>query len=358
MGSIYHKTDGKGRNVYYIDYRVKGVRKRECVGFSKRAAQEALESRLTDIRRQKFDGIFPEPVCMLADIREQYLRFSSTTKSTPTYQRDCGVIDCHLIPFFGNTSLNEITPQQVEEYRMKRSADGVAAATINKEIQVLKHIVVKAIEWGKFRTNQVAKVKPLKTPPGRVRYLQREQIQKLMEACPAWLCPIVLIDMNTGLRRGEILSLEKGSIDMRNRLIIIEKTKNNDRKIIPMNQVVFEIISGLPARMDTTFIFTDEKGKRLSANKVSMAFKRACRKAGMEDFTFHDLRHHFASYLTMSGQNQRTVQELLGHKDPKMTMRYSHLSPEHLRSAVESLETFTDLRGGVEGRVTVRKYGG
>ena len=348
MGSIYHKTEGRGRKVYYIDYRVKGIRKRERVGFSKRAAQEALESRLTDIRRQKFDGIFPEPVCTLAEIREQYLRFSSTTKSIPTYQRDCGVIDHHLIPFFGVTSLNEITPQQVEEYRTVRITNRVAPATINKEIQVLKHVVGKAVEWGKFRTNQVAKVKPLKTPPGRVRYLQGEQIPKLIGACPAWLRPIVLIDMNTGLRRGEILSLEKSNIDRKNRLIIIQKTKNNERKIIPMNQVVFEIISGLPTRMDTTFIFSDEKGKRLSANKVSMAFKRACRKAGIEDFTLHDLRHHFASYLTMSGQNQRTVQELLGHKDPKMTMRYSHLSPEHLRSAVESLETFTDLISGAE----------
>ncbi len=273
------------------------------------------------------------------DLFIKYLRFSSTTKSTPTYQRDCGVIDIHLLPHFGKTSLNEITPQQIEEYRTKRCADGVASATINKEIQVLKHIVRKAVEWGKFRTNQIANVKPLKTPPGRVRYLQREQIPKLMAACPAWLRPIVLIDMNTGLRRGEILGLEKGRIDRKNRLVIVEKTKNNERKIIPMNQIVFDAITGLPTRMDTTFIFADEKGKPLSANKVSMAFKRACRKAGIEDFTLHDLRHHFASYLTMSGQNQRTVQELLGHKDPKMTMRYSYLSPEHLRAAVESLET-------------------
>ena len=66
-------------------------------------------------------------------------------------------------------------------------------------------------------------------------------------------------------------------------------------------------------------------------------------KAGVEDFRLHDLRLHFASYLTMRGQNQRIVQELLGHKDPKMTMRYSHLSSEHLRTAVKSLETLTDV---------------
>lgn len=338
MGSIYHKTDRKGRKVYYIDYRVRGVRKRERVGFSKRAAQEALESRSTDIRREKFDGIFPEPSYTLAEIRDQYLKFSETTKSPGTYERDQGIIDRLLIPFFGPTSLHQITPHQVEDYRSRRAADGIAPATINKEVQLLKHIVKKAVEWGKIRTNQIANIKPLKTPPGRVCYLRLEQIPKLMNACPVWLRPIVMIDMNTGLRRGEILGLQKQNIDRKNRLIIIEKTKNNDRKIIPMNRIVFEVMRSLPTRMDTTFIFGDENGEPLSPNKVSMAFKRACHRAGIKDFSLHDIRHHFASYLTMKGQNQRTVQELLGHRDPKMTMRYSHLSPEHLRAAVESLE--------------------
>ena len=342
MGSIYHKIDRRGRKVYYIDYRVRGVRRRERVGSSKRAAQEALESRLTDVRRHKFDRIFPETVYTLSEIRDQYLKSSKTTKSIRTCERDRGIVDRLLIPFFGENSLNQITPEQVEDYRNRRAAGGIAPATINKEVQVLKHIVKKAGEWGKIRTNQIADVKPLKTPPGRVRYLQPEQIPKLVKACPPWLRPIVLIDMNTGLRRGEILGLQKGNIDGKNRLIIIEKTKNNERKALPMNQIVYEVISSLPTRMDTTFIFADEHGKPLSPDKVSMAFKRSCRQAGIEDFSLHDLRHHFASYLTMSGQNQRTVQELLGHKDPKMTMRYSHLSPEHLRSAVESLETFTE----------------
>ena len=104
------------------------------------------------------------------------------------------------------------------------------------------------------------------------------------------------------------------------RLIVLEKTKNNERKVIPMN--------------DT--------------ENVTVAFGRACKKAGIEDFRLHDLRHHFASYLTMAGQNQRTVQELLGHKTPAMTARYSHLSPEHLKGAVASLEGIFDVQGGEE----------
>ena len=219
MGSIYQKADRKGRKIYYLDYRVNGIRKRERVGYSRKEAKEALESRLTDIRRQRFDRIFTEPLFTLSEIRDQYLRYSETVKSLSSYERDKGVVDRLLMPLFGKTSLNRITPQQAEEYRSNRSAEGVAPATINKEVQVLRHIVKKAVEWGKVNTNHIANVKPLKTPPGLVKFLQLEEIPKLVDACPGWLRSIVLIGMNTGLRRGEILGLRKRNIDKKTALL-------------------------------------------------------------------------------------------------------------------------------------------
>jgi len=338
MGSIRHDLDRRGRKIYYIDYSVKGVRRREHVGYSKKEAENALQSRLTDIRRKKFDHILPESHYTLEQIENQYLRHSKTTKSPHTYERDQNILACHLIPRWGRTSLNEIESEQVEEYQSKRIADGVAPATINKEVQLLKNIVKKAVDWKKIRTNFVAIVKPLKTPPGRVRYLELEQIPRLMKACPPWLRPIVRIAMHTGMRRGEFVNLQRSNIDKQNRLIVLNNTKNNERKTIPMNDTVWEIVQSLPTRLDTPYLFAEKNGKPLSANKVSMAFRKACETSGVDDFSLHDLRHHFASYLTMAGQNQRTVQELLGHKTPAMTARYSHLSPGHLRKAVEQLD--------------------
>ncbi|MBI4456709.1 MAG: site-specific integrase [Acidobacteria bacterium] len=189
-------------------------------------------------------------------------------------------------------------------------------------MQLLKNVVKKAVEWGKIKANNISSIKPLKTPPGWIRYLQLDQIPKLMKACPAWLKPIVLIDMNSGMRRGEILGLQRQNINKKTRLIILEKTKNNQRRVIPMNQTVYSVLKSLPPRLDTTYLFADADSEPLEGHRVSVAFKRACKKAKIEDFRLHDLRHHFASHLTMKGQNQRTIQELLGHKDPKMTMRY------------------------------------
>jgi site-specific recombinase XerD len=105
-----------------------------------------------------------------------------------------------------------------------------------------------------------------------------------------------------------------------------------------MNDTVWETMQSLPTRLDTSYLFAEKNGQPISPAKVSIAFKRACKTAGIDNFRLHDLRHHFASYLTMAGHNQRTVQELLGHKTPAMTARYSHLSPEHLRKAVEQLD--------------------
>ena len=144
--------------------------------------------------------------------------------------------------------------------------------------------------------------------------------------------------MNTGLRRSEILNLQRSDLDKQNRLIIIDETKNNERKTIPMNDTVFEVMESLPRRIDTHYLFADEKGRPFNGNKVTMAFRRACKKAGIEEFRLHDLRHHFASYLTMAGENLKVVQELLGHKTPAMAARYSHLSPEHLKQAVGRLD--------------------
>ena len=352
------RTDRHGKTVYYIDYYIKDPktgkrkRKRERVGYRKKEAEQAIQSRQTDIRRAKFDGILPEPTCTLEDIKDDYLRRHLSSKSEGTRIRNKDIIEDHLIPAFGRTSLNQIMPEMVEEYRAGRLREPKAHATINKEVQVLKHVVKKAAEWGKVRTNVIADVKPLKVQNDRVQYLDHEQVPRVLEQCQKQLdgklWHIVMIGMFTGMRRGEILSLQCRQIDKKNRLLRVDKTKNGNRKDIPMSDELFGVIQGLPRQVDTPYLFAEEDGGPLNGPKVSMAFKRACKKAGIEDFTLHDLRHHFGSWLSMKGHSTRTVQELLGHKTPAMTARYSHLSDQHLTEAVHSLDGLFDVK--VESR--------
>jgi len=210
-----------------------------------------------------------------------------------------------------------------------------------------------AVNWGYLKSNPCMGVKELREPPGRVRYLTGEEMERLLEACDpeslrknpqnvgrtfskmtdAYLKPIVQIALHTGMRRGEIMGLRWKDVDLKERRITLEKTKNNERRVVPLNETIYEILRSLPVHLHSEMVFPDING-----NMLTVAFKRACRRAGISDFRFHDLRHTCASYLTMGGINLRTVQTLLGHKDLRMTMRYSHLSPEYLKEAVTTLE--------------------
>ena len=119
-----------------------------------------------------------------------------------------------------------------------------------------------------------------------------------------------------------------------------------------MNDTLFQVLKSLPVHLHEEKVFPD-----INANMVTPAFKRACKRAGIGDFRFHDLRHTFASYLTMGKESLRTVQTLLGHKDLRMTMRYSHLSPEHLKEAVANLEKSLNSVSNGHSVVTEKKEG-
>jgi integrase len=130
-----------------------------------------------------------------------------------------------------------------------------------------------------------------------------------------------------------------GFVFLRERRILIETTKNNERRLVPINDTLYGVLESLPVHLGSDLIFPEITGLQLT-----VAFRRACKRAGIKDFRFHDLRHSFASYLTMGGVNLRTVQTLLEHKDLRMTMKCSHLSPEHLKEAAQNLDKSLTLK--------------
>ncbi len=199
----------------------------------------------------------------------------------------------------------------------------------------------RAVQWGYLKRNPLEALKSLKEPPGRLRYLGLQDLARLLAICAqnGYLLPVVQLALHGGLRRGEILSLKWQNIDLSRRIIILEKTKTNEQRIIPLNDTLLRVLENLPRKDDSDFVFA-----QLSGNMISVAFKKACKKAGISNFRFHDLRHTFASYLSMAGFNQRTIQDLLGHRDPRMSSRYTHLSHNYLSQAVKALDnTFSNF---------------
>ena len=177
--------------------------------------------------------------------------------------------------------------------------------------------------------------------------LANDECRTLIDACVSHLKPIVIAALNTGMRKEEILSLEwEKHVDLKHGFILLDITKNGDRREIPINQTLKNTLQGIPRRLDSPYVFIDQDGKRFK--NVRRSFHSALRKTGIKDFTFHDLRHTFASHLVMSGVDITTIKELLGHKTLSMTLRYAHLAPSHKVNAVEILD------GKLQGKPTAQ----
>lgn len=324
----------KGTN-WYIDFYVKGRRKRKKIGPSKKLAEQTLRDVQVKLAKAEYLGIYDEKKLLFKDYTEEYADYSKANKAASTYERRDKVSLKHLKSAFGDCYLYELTSRTVEDYKAERLKH-VSPSSVNRELACLKHMYNKAIEWKYVQSNPVKTVKFLKEPPGRIRYLREEEVNRLIKACTEHLKPIVITALNTGMRRTEILSLKWSDIDLDQRKIVLRKTKNNEVRVIPTNKTLFRELTQLYSSRKGDYVFTSSKGKPFI--EIKNGFIAAIKKANISDFRFHDLRHTFGSHLVMQGVNIRTVQQLLGHKDIKMTMRYSHLSPEYVHEAIERLD--------------------
>ncbi len=189
------------------------------------------------------------------------------------------------------------------------------------------------------RTIHQKKVKKFKENNERVRYLTEEEEIRLNQHFPEEHWPKVEIAIHTGLRRAEQFNLRWLDINFKTRIITVRESKSGEARHVSMNDRALEILRSLPSRLKSDWVFSSETGKTpLNPNNfINRVFAPALKKAKIEDFHWHDLRHTFASRLTMAGVDLRTVQQLMGHKTITMTLRYSHLSPAHTLEAVNKL---------------------
>jgi len=318
----------KGKN-WFIDYRVQGRRKREKIGSNKKLAERVLAKRKVQIAENRFLDILKRPKIRFETLAANYLDYAKTNKLS--WDRDKRSIKI-LGRAVNGKDLSEITPFLIEKYKNERKTI-VGPATINRELACLKHMFTKAIQWEMIDSNPVKKVKLLKENNQRLRYLTEEEIQKSYQECSVHLKPIVLTALYTGMRRSEILKLKWEDIDFKQRLIFVRNAKNNRTREIPIADILLNSLKQL--NFKSQYVFCRNNGKPWV--NIRTGFEGAVKRAGIKDFTFHDLRHTFASHLVMSGADLLTAKELLGHQTINMTLRYAHLSPSHKRKAIENL---------------------
>jgi len=275
---------------------------------------------------------------------------------------------------FRNRRLDQLTPFEIERWRSDRRRDGCAASSVNRYMDTLKACLEKAVAWGYLKTNPANEIKRLKDDRDSTpRYLSEGEYKALLQALDAreaeirrkrasanaWrrergrdllpslenapyvdhLKPLVLLSLNTGLRRGEALALEWGAIDLDRSLLTVRAgtAKSGKTRHIPLNRSTREMLAAWRewCGPDKRYVFEARAGKPLKDARTS--WEQVLKAAGIANFRWHDMRHTFASWLVMRGVDLNTVRELLGHSNYAMTLRYAHLAPEVSAAAVERL---------------------
>ena len=323
---------------YYISYiDAQGRRKqRKLKGVhTLTQARDLRTVELTNVEKARVLGYSPPAKDTFAEIVNRYLNHQKARLTAHAYERTRGIVEDHLKSTFGPTPLATIRRADVQRYITERTAE-VSAGTVIKEINVLKHLLGLAVEWELIPFNVARGIKPPRVPAGRVRYLQPNELRAVLEACPKWLQPIAGLLAFTGMRRSEILGLRWLDVDRKGERIMLPQTKNGDGRVVWLNSLACKVLDSLHAGAPTDRVF--RSSDTVTPENVSLAFLRACRRVGIADFRLHDLRHTAASWLRMSGADLQDVAELLGHRDLRMTKRYSHLSPAHLAAAVKRLD--------------------
>jgi integrase len=330
----------KGSPYYFMKFQANGIRIYESTKTAnKKLAEEIYLNRRSEIIYGIEPEIKKEPVKDISfnELADKYKEWMDGRQKSAKVK---GYIIGMLINRIGRLKLNQISIIDIEElqgYYLKRKN---TISYINKILSVLKAIFNKALDWDLITEDvlkRVRKVKPIKGENKRLRYLSEEEAEKLINNCPGYLKVIVITALNTGMRKSEILRLTWDRVDLKNRIILLDKTKNGERREIPINNTLYDTLSGIIRNIKIDFVFYNPQTLKPYDN-LKRSWQAVLKKSHILDFHFHDLRHTFASWLVMKGIDLTTVKELLGHKDIKMTLRYSHLSKSHIKNAISALD--------------------
>lgn len=278
----------------------------------------------------------------VSDVLQRYVRDVTPTKRGSA--SEAKRIEVFRRQRWANLTLARITAQTFTQHRDRRLRE-VEAGTVIRELGLLHAIFEMARrEWDvPLHENPLAKVRKPKAAKGRTRRLLPDELNALLSACGSarndWLEPAILLAIETGMRRGEILNIRSRDLDTENSLLAIPETKTDVPRTIPLSAIAVSLLTELRGE--------DADGSArlmpVSANAFRLAWERCKYRAAKQvpsvpDLRFHDLRHEAVSRFFELGLSVPEVAAISGHKDPRMLFRYTHLKPQDLVAKLRTLE--------------------
>ena len=331
----------KNRN-WYIDYYVNYKRYRECVGpGTKRDAEKALSKRKVQIKENRiFDK---KRIChlMFEEMVEEYLRYSKGHKKDPVRDR----VSCKaLLSHFKDCKIRDIQPSDVEDYKRvrcevrKKNGTPLAVSTVNRELTCLKAMFNRLIRDRKIDFNPAQYVKKFNEESlQRDLILSSEEYERFLAAASADTREIIEVAFRTAMRRKELLGLTWEQVDLKGGYINLaaKDTKTNHKRVIPLDNRVMQILKGRIRRIGCPYVF-HKNGKKLGSIKT--AFNAACRRAEIEDFRLHDVRHMAITRLVKAKLPESAIMLISGHRTRKVFDRYVNLKPDDVKGMLSALD--------------------
>ncbi len=375
----------EGTKTYLFRYRASdGKQNRIVIGrhtdFTPTQAREKADA----LRRRWKDGINLKPAKQAEGADQQAEQKIYTLQSffdekfkpwVEAHHKASKATLTHFVQFsnMAGKPLTEYTNVMFEDWKVARLNAKIKPPTINRNLSMIRSLFSKAVEWDVLDNHPLSKVKSLKVDPiPKTRYLSDEEQDRMMKALdgreeeirlsrdrynlyrsergyPLYpelrtmpfadrLKPMIILSLNTGIRWGELTSLNWADVDIPKSILTVQglKAKSGKTRYIPLNSIAVDILKQWQKQQASyPLVFPGKEGKQI--DNLDKSWAKVLKAAKISDFRWHDLRHSFASHLVMAGVDLNTVRELMGHSDIKMTLRYAHLAPEHKAAAVAFL---------------------
>ena len=338
-----------GDGVYTVNIMVDGQRihrvvGRESDGTTRTQAEEFIEKARRDAREGRLN--LPKGRKIALGFREAATRYLE--KLAEEGGKDLVMkrrrLRLHLVPFFGDTPLSQISNFDVGRYKKNCMGEGAKVGTVNRELAALSHLFNKGIEWG-WIDKRLAKIKRYSEERGRITYLTVAQIKRLLEAAQhnqnPQVYPFIVIGLETSMRRMEILSIRREYVDIQRRVIYIPTAKAGAREQ-PMTAHLATFLESYIAALPegTPWLFPSLAAQSGHTVDIRKPFRRVVHAAGLnpDEVVRHTLRHTAITHLVQAGVDLPTVKRISGHKTLIMVERYAHQNGAHIQAAMDALE--------------------
>ena len=348
-------TKKRAYGVRYTDNTGKDIRRR--VADTRKQAEQIAAQIQVELREGMYFDRRSIGNTTLGDLITQY---KEDFKVKDSYRTECGHLAAIQNYFTKDRVISTITLEEVEGFRRARIAapsrrGGTddptkrrSLSTVNRELECLRRLLNKAIDWKLLRDNPVDASLLFEEPKGKISYLTVEQAGALLDAAEAegrskrrckrniHLATIILVALETGMRLGNVLGLRWADVDFAKRYIHLEDTKPGTSLNVAMSARLADALAKVPRRLGSKYVFANQKGE--AYKRIEKSFDRAKERAGIPaSFTFHDLRHTFITHALDRGVPILVVARIVGHATTYMTERYAHLIEGREHEAVNAL---------------------